>query len=218
MSSKLFSTSPILKHSLATPLTNILFNSELAIENINRQTTYCAKSELNRVMLNAKYMKSLLLIQEERNNYIFSPQKAVLELIKLNDGAKIKTGLVSRIALPVKKYLQGNKLLFQEILVCLINNAYESYNQKIKHKMVFLSVLEKRNNCLISIVDAGKGMNWWEKNLASMPFHSQKNKHSGLGLYFAKYTIEKNFNGKISIKSRKNKGTTISLSIPFYKG
>lgn len=218
MPKKLFSTTPIIKHSLATPLTNILFNSEIAIENIKSKNSYCPQNELNSVITNAKYIKSLLYLTEKQQKYIFSPQKALFELIKMNNQTKLKQSLVSRVSLPIKKFINGNKLLFQETLVCLLNNAFESYQQNTKNKLVFLSAIEKDNNCLISVVDGGKGMNWLEKNLASLPFNSNKNKHSGLGLFFAKQTIEKDFHGKLSIKSKKNKGTTIEVTLPFYRG
>jgi len=217
MPTKLFSTTPIIKHSLATPLTNIIFNSELAIENLNQQHSYCPKSEINNVILNAQYIKSLLFLGEKNKSYLFSPEKAIFELIKMNEGTQLKKGLVSRISLPFKKYLSGNKLLFQEVLVCLINNAFESYQKATRHKMVFLSAISQSRNCLISVVDAGTGMNWWEVNLAQLPFNSQKKKHSGLGLFFVKQTIEKEFQGKLKISSTKNKGTKIELTIPFYK-
>lgn len=218
MPTKLFSTIPIIQHSLATPLSNILLNSELAVENIDKNNIYSPKAELDKVILNAQHMKSLLSLQEKNQSYIFSPQKAISELIKLNQNSKLKKSLVTRVSLPLKKYLQGNKLLFQEVLVCLINNAYESYQKHSRHKMVFVSITKKNKNCLINVVDGGCGMNWWEKNLSSMPFHSQKRKHSGLGLFFVKQTIEKEFKGKMTIKTKKNKGTTIDLLIPFYKG
>ncbi len=216
MQTKLFSTTPIIKHSLATPLTNIIFNSELAIENLNKQHHYCPKNEINSVKLNAEYIKSVLYLSEKKQTYIFSPEKAIAEIIMMNDGSKLKQSLVSRISLPLKKHLLGNKLLFQEVIVCLINNAYESYQKNIKNKLVFLSAISKNDCCAISIVDAGKGMSWWEKNLAQLPFSSKKPHHSGLGLFFVKQTIEKEFAGKILINSIKNKGTTIELKIPFY--
>lgn len=219
MPAKLFSTTPIIKHSIATPLTNILFNSELAIENIRKnKTNYCPESELSSVMMNAKYIESLLFLSDKQQTYLFSPQKALFELIKMNDQTKLKKSLVSRVSLPFKKFLVGNKLLFQEILVCLLNNAFESYQKNTTNKLVFLSAIEENEKCLISIVDGGRGMNWWEKNLASLPFNSTKQKHSGLGLFFAKQTIEKDFKGKIIIKSQKNKGTTVEVTLPFYRG
>lgn len=218
MSAKLFSTTPIIKHSLASPLTNILFNSELAIENIKNQNNYCPHNELHSVILNAQYIKSLLFLTETEQTYLFSPQKALAELIKMNNQTKLRQSLVSRVSLPVKKFLLGNRLLFQETIVCLLNNAFESYQQNTNNKLIFLSAIEKENNCLISVADAGQGMTWLEKNLASLPFQSRKNQHSGLGLFFAKQTIEKDLQGKIVINSKKNKGTTIEVTLPFYRG
>lgn len=217
MPTHLFSTAPIIKHTLATPLTNIITNSELAVENLQLKTSYSPETELQKVILNAQYMKSVIMLRETKQQYIFSPLKAIQEIIKINHSSKLKKGLVTRVAIPIKKHLTGNKLLFQEMIVCLLNNAYESYKRKTTHKMVFFSATDHKKNCKITIVDAGKGMNWWEKNLSTYPFQSLKKKHSGLGLYFVKQTLEKDFNGKLSIRSQKNKGTTISLSLPFYK-
>jgi K+-sensing histidine kinase KdpD len=213
----LFSTAPIIKHSLATPLTNIITNSELAVQNLQLETSYSPETELQKVLLNAQYMKSVIMLQEKRQQYIFSPLRAIQEILQINHSSKLKKGLVTRVAIPTKKHLTGNKLLFQEMIVCLLNNAYESYKKRTLHKMVFFSATDHKKNCKITIVDAGKGMNWWEKHLSTYPFKSLKQKHSGLGLYFVKNTLEKDFNGKLAIKSQKNKGTTVTLSLPFYK-
>ncbi|NCN45684.1 MAG: hypothetical protein COU63_03185 [Candidatus Pacebacteria bacterium CG10_big_fil_rev_8_21_14_0_10_36_11] len=212
----LFSTTPILQHSLATPLTNILSLSELALENIKQENLYKPEQELQRVLLNAKHMQSMLAFRDRQQRYVFSPQKAINELLCINDQTRIKKNLVTRIVIPANKFLCGNKLLFQEIVVCLLNNAHESYNKKTKHKLVFLSAINKNSNCLLSVVDAGKGMNWWEKQMALKPFSSFKQNHSGLGLFFVKQTVEKEFNGSVNIRSKIKQGTTIELSFPYY--
>lgn len=211
---RLFSTVPIIKHSVATPLSNILLNAELAVNNLHYKDSEHSYQPLQRVLLNAQYLQTLLTLHEKKYVYIFSPQKALEELLLLNEGAVLKKSLVTRITLPPKTHIVGNKLLFQEMITCLLNNAFESYFKQTPQKMVFLSATQQENFCSFSIVDAGKGMNWWEKRWAFIPFRSLKENHSGLGLSFVKHSLEHDFQGKLQIHSQKNKGTTITLLFP----
>lgn len=76
-----FSQTKVLKHSLATPLTTILMNTELALgctdgKNVKNNYQY----HLNQVLVSAKYLSSILKLSEEPvslSKISFSPLEAL---------------------------------------------------------------------------------------------------------------------------------------------
>ncbi|HCR81224.1 MAG: Histidine kinase,tetratricopeptide repeat protein,histidine kinase [Candidatus Pacebacteria bacterium GW2011_GWB1_47_8] len=212
--SRLFSTAPIIRHSFATPLTNILLNTEIAAENLYQSAPDVSQLYLNRVLLNARYLQSVLKLSDAADPTAFSPSQALHELIALNEGTQLKRHLVSRVVLPADCQLTGNKLVFQEMIVCLVNNAFESYQPKRHYKLVFLTAAQQTQTINISVTDGGKGMNWLSTRLSVTPLYSTKRDHSGLGLYFVKKSLEQEFSGQFQLYSRPNQGTTIVLRFP----
>jgi signal transduction histidine kinase len=208
----LFSTSPVIKHSLATPLANILLNTEIAVNNIDSNNNSAVY--LRRVLLNARYLESILKLSESSSPQPFSPKKALSELIVLNEGSKLKKHLITRTFLPKELSLLGSKLAFQEIITCLLNNAYESYRTKAKQRVIFLSALLKNQLLELSVIDGGQGMTWLTKKLSVNPLYSTKNNHSGLGLYFVKKTLEQEFSGSFLLDSKVGRGTKVTLLFP----
>lgn len=210
----LFSTAPILKHSFATPVTNILLNSEIAVKNLRQAVPAKSEIYLQRILLNAKYLQSVLKLADTNCPERFSPQAALQELITLNEGTQLKKSLVSRIFLAPNCRLTGNKLAFQEMAVCLLNNAFESYQSQQTQRLVFLSAVQKENAVELSVADGGRGMNWLAQKLSTTQAYSTKSDHSGLGLYFVKTTLEHEFGGRLLLRSRLRQGTTITLQFP----
>jgi len=208
----LFSTVPIIRHSFATPLTNILLNTEIAVKNLAQTPTH-TEIYLQRVLLNAQYLQSALRLSDSAEHQPFSPQQALAELLSLNQHTRLKQHLVSRIFLPASLKLAGNRLAFQEMVACLLNNAYESYLSS-KNRLVFLNAIADEQALVVSVADGGRGMPWLKQKLSTSPFYSTKTNHSGLGLYFVKRTIEAEFAGHFSLRSKLNKGTTVGLRFP----
>jgi sensor histidine kinase regulating citrate/malate metabolism len=75
--------------------------------------------------------------------------------------------------------LNGNKLLFQEVINCLLNNAVEAYRAKNINKIVLIKTQIKNQNLQIAITDGGNGMNWLEQKLIGKKFYSLKDDHQG---------------------------------------
>ncbi|MFH2118125.1 MAG: HAMP domain-containing sensor histidine kinase [Candidatus Paceibacterota bacterium] len=210
----LFSTAPVICHSFSTPVTNILLNTQIAVQALPREARELSDIYLQRVLLNANYLNSALQTTDSIAPSSFSPKHALLELLALNEGTKLKQQLVSRLPVANNFKLSGNKLFFQEIVACLLNNAYESYPQEKINKPIFLNFNLKNKFCVLSVTDGGQGMNWVKQKLSTTQFYSTKQNHSGLGLYFVKKALEEKFGGKLTLSSRPNKGTTITLNFP----
>lgn len=214
-SSHLFSTLPVIRHSFATPLTTIVANAEIAAETMKYQGANASPAlYMQRVLSSAQYLQSALMLADTDTLHAFSPKSALFELFKLNEGTHLHSHLVSRIFIPENCHIAGNKLSFQEVTACLLNNAYESYLPHQKRRYVYLSASANSNSLTLSIVDGGKGMGWFSQKLSTLPFYSTKKSHSGLGLHYAKRTVHGEFNGKFILRSRRGKGTTIIARFP----
>jgi len=61
--------------------------------------------------------------------------------------------------------------------------------------------------------DNGCGMQVSEQNNLFRPFYTSKPKGTGLGLVIVKKMLAK-MNGTIKIQSRKNEGTTVTMTLP----
>ncbi|OGJ37815.1 MAG: hypothetical protein A2383_01870 [Candidatus Pacebacteria bacterium RIFOXYB1_FULL_39_46] len=213
----LFSTAPVIRHSFSTPITNILLNTQIAVQALPVEARALSDIYLQRVLLNANYLSSALQTATSTHSW-FSPKQALKELLTLNDDTKLKQHLISRLPVTDNFKLSGNKLFFQEMVACLLNNAYESYAPEKINKPIFLSFSLKNKVGVLSVADGGQGMNWLKQKMSINQFYSSKQNHSGLGLYFVKKTLEQDFGGKFLLSSRPQKGTVITLSFPPHSG
>lgn len=210
-----FSSAPIIRHSLATPLTNIILNAEIAQEQLQQKPNHPADLYLQQVLLNARRVQSFLALADAPATVKFSVKAALTELLLLNEHSVLKKHLVSRMALSQRAVLNGNKFSFQEMIICLLNNAFESYPANQVNKLVFLTAETKRTGLRVAVIDGGSGMNWFQQKLCMTQNYSTKRAHQGLGLPFVKKTIEQFFHGRLTITSRPRRGTTISLYFPW---
>jgi len=213
-----FSTAPVIAHSFSTPITNILLNTEIVVNNLPTEAKKLSNIYLQRILINAQYLNSALQLNNVLTPTFFSPKDALQELLKLNQDTKLKQQIISRLSIPNHFKLKGNKLFFQEMVVCLLNNAYESYPKQKYYKPIFLIFNLQKKFCTLSVIDGGRGMTWLRIKLSISQFYSTKKKHSGLGLYFVKRTIEQEFNGQLKLQSRLGQGTTVSLQFPINNG
>jgi len=214
-----FSNSQILKHALATPVTTILLNLELALACEPGDLVFKSNFShyLNRAFLSAKYLKSIL--KESGNQKAsfyqsFFLKQAINEVSIIAKKSSCTSQLINYLSIDDQLLIKGSKIYFQEAMICLLNNAFESYQDNVANKLVVLSARKKDKEVEINITDAGQGMNWLRQKMAVIPGVSMKKKHQGLGLAFAKKLITQKMTGKFYINSKANKGTRIRLLLP----
>jgi signal transduction histidine kinase len=90
----------------------------------------------------------------------------------------------------------------------LVKNAIEA-----DAKRVVLRAREEERALAIDIEDDGKGMDPRERELAFEELYTTKDMGSGLGLPFARRIVEAH-GGRLTLKSDKGRGTTISIALP----
>ena len=111
----------------------------------------------------------------------------------------------------------ANKIELERLLSNLLNNAYEACHDKSLKKInVFLE--ENNKSIEIKIIDSGRGIpQHLIDKVGERGFSHGKEDHadagSGLGLFHAITTV-RSWGGDLSILSKENEGTTITINIP----
>ena len=111
--------------------------------------------------------------------------------------------------------LFADQFMIETSIINIIENAIKyGGDQKIE-----VAVKMKNNQCLISVIDEGPGIDEGEQSYIFDKFYrigneeTRTKKGSGLGLYIAKQFIELH-NGNIQYKKNKPSGSIFTISIP----
>ncbi len=114
-----------------------------------------------------------------------------------------------------EEQVYGIGTYIQSILYNLISNSLK-YKQEGKELRIKLTCKVNKQNYLIEITDNGRGIDLikFEKKLFRMYSRfDMKVQGRGVGLYLVKKQVEA-MNGKISVSSKVNQGTTFSIFLP----
>lgn len=132
-----------------------------------------------------------------------------------NRFGKQKVSIVKKIDTIKKNFIEADPIQINEVFNNILNNAFEALpdqNGRIEIK----AVINGQNNINISFKDNGTGIE--EENLKRIfePFFTTKPKGIGLGLSICNEIINLH-NSRIDIESQKNKGTTVTVTLPVQK-
>jgi PAS domain S-box-containing protein len=109
-------------------------------------------------------------------------------------------------------YIAADPLQIRELFNNILNNAYESFSEK-KGNLSIAAHYVSRMDFTVSFEDNGVGITPEDIKKISEPFFTTKSKGTGLGLTICHQLI-KLHNGSMVIKSEKNKGTTVIVTLP----
>ncbi|WP_428026690.1 sensor histidine kinase [Arcobacter sp.] len=98
-----------------------------------------------------------------------------------------------------------------QVLVAIISNALDAIKD-IEVPKISIEVNSTNADVILSIKDNGKGIKTKKLNKIFEAYFTTKSNGTGLGLYLSKVIIEKNFNGKLEVKSSQE-GTTFYIII-----
>ena len=98
------------------------------------------------------------------------------------------------------------------IITNLIKNALEAC-ELIKEPKVQVTIEKKKKEVLISVIDNGQGISKELINKIFEPKFTTKTSGMGLGLGMVKNLVH-SYNGRISMSSKINSGTTFSITFP----
>lgn len=213
----------LFSHDLKTPIAKIQSivdrlilqtPSEELLKDLNSLRSY--SEELNR------YIQSILKISriESRDFKIHKEATDLNELIEevihfLAPLAQEKNIDLKFLSTPLFS-MEVDSSLIREVILNLVENAikYSSTGGKVE-----ISTDEVEDGIWVLISDNGVGIDQdellsvWQKFVRGKD-QDMKTKGTGLGLYLVKYFVELH-DGKISLTSQKNQGTTVKFYLPF---
>jgi len=98
---------------------------------------------------------------------------------------------------------------FQQVMTNLMINAIQSMNNG---GTLSVNAFRKNSNVILKVSDTGEGIEEESIDKIYDPFYTTKlpGKGTGLGLWLT-YEIVKNYDGEISVQSKKNQGSTFTL-------
>ncbi len=113
----------------------------------------------------------------------------------------------------------GDKNQIEQVLLNLISNARDAMSETSKKVLTMQTDLnEKGGQVELRVTDTGTGMTPEEIEQIFNPFFTTKDADKGIGLGLSiSYRIVEAHQGKIEVKSKVNKGTTFTVSLPVYR-
>ncbi len=214
-----FSSLKVLTHAANTPVTNLLINLDLLTKDPHLQLLSSnSHYYLQKAIISSKYLKEIMSQSSENNleiSHLFNVKDAIAEVVQVCKKPTTAVQLIKYLQLSNNHQLKGNKLYFQETLICLLNNAFNAYKNNQANQLVVLTASVVGNKLELRIVDSARGFlqlndsctHHKDLSIEEIPI-------TGTGLEFAQKVIEGHFKGKIVISTKLQKGTTIHCSLP----
>jgi nitrogen fixation/metabolism regulation signal transduction histidine kinase len=207
---------PFFQHAVANPLTclNLSIHSAEKYLQINRPTealSYLslAHTATNR-MLELFYLLSSDSLPTIKKFDLTQASHEVISTCQVNHPQAI-----FQLTLPDHPiYHPSNVFLFQEVLLCLVNNSIESYTKPKQKPIVSIIIRKSYQKIHLTVSDGGQGMSWLTQLLISTAGFTTKPAGSGIGLRFSKKYVEEILGGQMLITSTTGKGTQVKITIP----
>ncbi len=212
-------------HDLLNPLTALSLSIE-DLRNKYKFNTGEMNESLNMAMVANNKMASFIStmrqqVRQDEFKELFDPKievKSAISLLK-HKFQEYRVESEFLVDKEIEKLL-GVPLKFYQIVVNLISNAIESYEQETiynnKKKIVIIKLLQENNFIILNVIDYGSGISNELLNKIFTPFYSTKinKKGLGIGLYSIKSIIENDFHGSIEVDSILGVGSTFEVKLP----
>jgi len=206
-------------HDLRSPISTILGLANLAISDINRDTTdfyfkmVKKKAEELDFILN-QLMETASIRKDEKTVHLIDFNEIINEvknsLAHMNGFKEVRF----EEHIDVDQRFYSDKRLLKSILQNLLDNAIK---YKHDHADAFVKIIVSTNDGGIKIEVADNGIGIIEnlqENIFNMFFRAtEKAKGAGLGLYTVKYAVRK-LGGRITLNSKQNEGTVFTVYLP----
>jgi PAS domain S-box-containing protein len=209
-------------HDLRSPLSSILGLVNLArMDTEGSQRDYLEKIE-GRIKKLDEFIKSMLnyaRVSRDETGY----EEVDLEAVTRECIQELEY-LENFSAVRVVRNFTGTEIPFVNdpvrvkiVLGNIISNAYKYYNPQVRSTLR-ITVNITPQQAIIVIKDNGIGIREeYTDRIFDMFYRATENSQgSGLGMYIVKQAVEK-LNGKIEVKSKFGKGTTITVALPNHR-
>jgi signal transduction histidine kinase len=213
-------------HDLVTPLNVVSLN----LENLKEETIHDRSKnikEIRRVLRRAIYSTSGIekfvkntraqLQDQQTKSYFNLAQEISNALEGLADKAsktQVKLDFNDRNAI----HTFGNSFRFHQMVVNLVSNAIDSYTKvgRKSNRIIYIRLFLRDSFITLEVEDFGIGVPRHVLPHIFDPFYTTKSNEQGIGigLTICKDIVEKDFGGKITVKSKPKKGTIFRVQFP----
>jgi len=202
-------------HEIRNPMTVISgFIQMMNADDRHPYQTYTKliESELERI--NLIISEFLILAKPHvRTTKEFNLEKTIHDIVVLYSSELNLRGIVLTESWNVPNaVVVGEQNQIKQVLINIIKNAIEAF--KKEGALHISTYFENEDYVSIHIEDNGVGMTQEVINQIFEPFFTTKTTGTGLGMMITQKIIQEH-GGKISINSRLNKGTVVSISLPY---
>ena len=134
----------------------------------------------------------------------FSVRESIEHAVRLLEDVFASNEIQLRVSYHDKVYIHGYKNEYSQVILNILQNAKDALvSHKIVNPCIQLDLKLRNKMVVVSIVDNGPGIADSDLEKIFEPYFTTKGQSegSGLGLYMCKMIIEKNMNGKITVKN-----------------
>ena len=201
-------------HQWRQPLNNL----SLTIQNIGfkYENDVLTKEELNETIDKSKMIINSMsntidtfrnFFEPTKNKNLFKVEHSIENTLEILSSTLrfYNIEVVKEIIDDVEIYDYENE--FSQVLLNIITNARDALvSNKIEKPIIKVNVSKIKNNVIVKIKDNANGINEEIIDRIFEPYFTTKGKGNGteIGLYMSKLIIEKNMNGKLTVKNDNN--------------
>ena len=204
-------------HSLRNPLANIRSSAELAEGIASPQAQKNINDIITQVDRMSRWVRELLVSLRPTSDCAEAVDLvAAIEDTHLAFAQQIeRNGVRFSFEGPQSQWVASQPLQLTQILNSLFSNALEAMPKGgVLHAQV-CALDGERAQLLLS--DTGKGMSQLQERMVFKPFYTTKQGGLGVGLALVKRIMER-FGGSVSLSSREEEGTRVSLTFNIAAG
>ena len=211
-----------LAHDIKNPLTSIRGCSRILEKKLGHNKEY-----MDFIEPIVQQVDRINGVIDQMLSYAYITQKDNYSMIDLNDVLEKCSNVIhfhskSKFISITTKYepglplIQANNVQLQQAFLNIMFNAMQAIENK-GHVYISSKRVEEKKEILIEITDDGKGMDETELQQIFEPLYTTKTDGNGIGLSIVKRSIDK-LNGKITVSSEVNVGTSFRISLPYVSG
>lgn len=138
-----------------------------------------------------------------------------VNILMKHELSKALIELEEKLEIPEDTVVKGNINSLVQVVNNIISNAIQAYDRKPGEKII-LDIYKEKDTLIFKIQDFAGGLPSTVKSKLFKEMVTTKGKNgTGLGLFMSYSNIKAHFNGDIHFDSRKGKGTTFYIEIPY---
>lgn len=204
-------------HSLRNPLANIRSSAELAEEIASPQAQKNISDIISQVDRMSRWVRELLVsLRPASDSAEAVDLVAAIADTHLAFAQQIeRNGVRFSFEGPQTQWVASQPLQLTQILNSLFSNALEAMPKGgVLHAQV---TVQEGQRAQLLLSDTGKGMSQQQERMVFKPFYTTKQGGLGVGLALVKRIMER-FGGSVSLSSREEEGTRVSLTFNLAAG